>query len=231
MSAVDAGRETDPVAALSAFLRVAYSDLVTVIVTSVLTALAALPIVTLGGAILALVDTMQTVVTAEGHGAAPHTERERIRYYTESFRSNLVRGVPFGIVLVAAVGSTLAYTRIAFGTASSPFLVGAVVGLYVVVLLAVWVFRAGSLTVGESEPSGFRESMREAWYHLLAEPAYTALQAILAGVLVVSTAWTRIGLVLLLPGLLGVLEVVSVSELSGDGAADIVFGYRGERGD
>lgn len=223
-----ADEEVDPMGALSAFVRISYSDLVTVITTSLLTTLAALPVVTIGAGILALVDTLTTIITAEGRGEAPHTERARLRYYVASFRRNLRRGIPYSLVLVSVGLATASYVAIAFSTGSTPFLVGGVVGLYAVVLTTMWVFRAASVTVRSPEHPGFKTAMSEAWYHLLEELSYTALQAIGIATLVLATGFLRIAVPLLLAGLVGVLEVVSYEEVSGEGATTLYYGYRGE---
>ena len=220
--------DLDPIAALSAFVRISYSDMVTVIVTSLLTALAAVPVVTLGGAILAGVDTLTTIIRAEGRGDAPNSERARLRYFYESFRANLRRGVPLGVLLVAVVVMNVVYVQTAFATGSTVFLLGSVVGLYLAVFATVWAYRIASVTVRSAEPLGLVESAREAWYHLVAELSWTSLQAIVTATLVLVLLYTRIGLVLLLPGLLAVLEVVVFEERSGYGAESLVFGYRGE---
>jgi hypothetical protein len=225
MSAED---QKDPVAALSAFVRVSYSDLVTVVVVSVLTALAALPVVTLGGAIIAGVDTLTTVIRAEGRTEAPSTERARLVYFSESFRGNLVRGIPLGLLLVGVSVATTAYAIIALSTGSTAFLLGAVAGLYATVLAMLWVYRTASIIVREGDTPGPLESLRIAWYDLTDELAWTSLQAINAAALLLVLLWTRVGLVLLLPGLLTVLEVVAFEERSGHGARSLVRGYRGE---
>ncbi|MFB6188657.1 MAG: hypothetical protein ABEI57_02125, partial [Halapricum sp.] len=221
-------RDLDPVAVLSALLRIGYSDLVTLVVTSLLTTLLAIPLVTLGGALLALEDTLTTIVTAEGRTSAPQSERARIGYFWDSFRANLTRGVPYSVLLVLVSFTAVWYVSIAFSTGSSAFLLGSVVGLYAVVIVTVWVLRAMSLVVRADEAPRFRTAMRDGWYSLLEELSFTALQAIVAATFVLISLWLWAAIPLLLPGALVLLEIVSYEELSGDGASALVLGYRGE---
>ncbi|MFC6723170.1 hypothetical protein ACFQE1_01935 [Halobium palmae] len=220
--------QLDPIAALSAFLRISYSDLVTVFAMSLLIAIAAVPVVTLGGAILASVDTLTRIIRSEGRDEAPSSEWARIRYFYRSFRVNFRHGIPFGILLVAVVVVTGIYIQMAFTTQSTGFMLGSVIGLYAIVFTTVWVYRTASIVTRSKNPSGVAESAREAWHHLVDNLSWTSLQAILVAVLTVLLLWTRIGIVLLLPGMLTVLEVVVFEERNGYGAESLVLGYRGE---
>jgi hypothetical protein len=184
--------------------------------------------VTLGVAILASVDTPTTVIRAEGRDEAPTSERARLRYFVESFRANFRRGIPLGTVLVGVVFSTGAYIQVAFSTGSTGFLLGSVVGLYAIVCATVWAYRTASIIVRSEDSPDIVEAAREAWYNLVGELSWTSLQAIIVATLCLILLWTRIGLVLLLPGLLTVLEVVVFEERDGYGAESLVFGYRGE---
>ncbi len=219
--------QLDPIAALSAFLRISYSDLVTVTVMSLLMTAAAIPVVTLGGAILAGVDTLTRIIRAEGRDTAPSSERARVQYFYQSFRANFRRGIPLGILLLAAIVMTGVYVQVAFTTQSTGFMLGSIVGLYVIVLVMVWVYRIASITARAETPPNTIESVREAWYHLVDNLSWTSLQAILVATLIVLLLWTRIG-ILLLPGILAVLEVVVFEERNGHGAESLVLGYRGE---
>ncbi|WP_224448709.1 hypothetical protein [Haloprofundus salilacus] len=64
-STTDETERLDPIAAIAAFGRAAYSDLVTVVALSVATSLASLHLLTLGAALLALVETLTDVVEGE----------------------------------------------------------------------------------------------------------------------------------------------------------------------
>jgi len=222
------GEKNDAIAALSAFARIGYSDLLTVIVVSVLTGLAAVPVVTLGGAILAGVDTLTTVIRGEDRRSGPTTERERLRYFFGSFRTNLLRGLPLGLLLTAVVVGTSASLQVAFRGGSTAFLLGLIVGLYAVVLTTIWVYRAASIVVRATDPPGGIGSLRAAWQDMTSDLSWTGLQAVYAATLWLVLAWTQFGMLVLLAGLLAVLEVVVYEERNGYGATTLVRAYRGE---
>jgi len=212
----------------AAFARVAYSDLVTILTLSVLTALSAVPVVTFGPALIALVDTITAVVLGEGRGG-PTTERARVRLYLTSLREHFRAGVPFSIILAGTVGATLAYVDIATATLSAGFLVGALLGLYAIVIGLVWTLRAASVIVrSDGDRPGTLAALIEGGRIGLLDPTYTALHVIVAATLMMAASWLVIAVPLVLFGLLAVLEVVAFEELTGDGAIRIIHAYRGE---
>lgn len=209
-------RRRNPVSALSAFLRVGYLELLTVMVLSVLTALAAIPVVTLGAAIIAGVDTMMAVLG--GDGTTPESQLERVRYFSESFADHLLQGVLFGPLLIVVTLLTGSVIRAAFAPGSTATLIAAVLGLYAVILTVVWVFRAASVTLRAPESPGPIGCLGEALVDLAGDVAWTSLHALYAATFWLALVWTRIGVVLLLPGLLVVLEIVTYEERHGAGA-------------
>jgi hypothetical protein len=215
----------DPTAAFAAFGRVAYGDAVSVVLLSLCFVLVSLPVITLGPAALALVDVVTGVVADETRGAKT-TERERLRRFAEGVRANVVPGAALSVLLVGAVAAEAAYLSLALSTGRGLFLVGAAVGMYVLLLAVVLSLRAGSF-LARGAPS-LRAAGRDAALHLAETPSFTVLYAFVVGVLVLVCAAVGVAVPLLLPGLLAVLEVVAFEEQSGVGAETVVRAYRGE---
>ena len=218
-------RELSPGTVLRAVARVVYADLVTVILTSVAFVLASLPVVTLGAAVLALVDTWTTVVTRRDTGAPP-SERGRMRVFAASFRRHLRGGLPYGLLLLAVVGLTAVYATLGITRQSGLFVVAAVVGVYLVVVATAWSLRAASFQTRSDPAIGAREAFERAGLSLADEPAFAVLLSALAGTVLVAGAALRVTLPLLVPAILAVVEVVAFEELAGDGAATVRATYR-----
>lgn len=214
----------DPVAAFSAFGRTAYGEAVSVVTLSLCFTLAVLPVVTVVPATFALVTVVTCAVTDETVGEKT-TERERLRLFWRTFRAELRQGLPLGLLAVAALLAEVLYLRWAFSTGSGVALVGSAVGVYALCFGVVWTLRAGSLRA-RGAPSPIR-AYRDAGDHLLEAPSFTALSALLVGVVVVLCGVVGIALPLLCPGLLAVLEVVGYEERSGVGAGAVVRAYQG----
>lgn len=219
--------EVTPGAVLRAAARVVYGDLVTVVATSLAFALAALPVVTLGAALLALVDTWTTVVTERDTGA-PVTERGRLRLFARSFRSHLWAGVPYSLVLLAVTGLTAVYAVVGVARGSGLFLLAAVVGGYLVIGALLWCLRAASVQVRTVPVPPTRVAFGRAGVTLADRPYFAVLVATLAAALVVAGALVRVAVPLVLPGVLAVVEVVAFEELAGEGAAAVRETYRRE---
>lgn len=218
-------RELSPGLVLRAVARVTYGDLVTVIATSVAFVLASLPIVTIGAALLALVDTWTTVVTRRDTGAPP-SERGRLRLFGSSYRRHLRAGVPYSLLFVVVVGLTAVYAGLGVSRRSGVFVLAAVVGAYLVVLATVWSLRAASVQTREDAPTGVRLAFERAGLSLVDRPAFAILLSTIAAVVLVGGAALRVTFPLLVPGVLAILEVVAFEEQLGDGAATVRATYR-----
>ncbi|WP_254546647.1 YesL family protein [Halomarina pelagica] len=219
----------DPAAALAAFGRAVYSDLVSIVVLSVLFSLVSLPLVTIGAATIALVETLTDVVSGELEGGGV-SERDRVVHFLETFRANVRRGLPLSVLLLAVVVVTGIYSTIALAARDASFLLGAVVGLYATVIAAALCLRTASLLVrapADRRPA-MRAALHDAAYHLLETPSFSVLVLVFASVLIALCVALQVAVVLLLPGLLGLLEVVSFEETSGEGARRVVLAYRGD---
>lgn len=217
--------QLDPAGTLAAFGRATYSDLTSVVALSLVFSLSVLPVVTLGPAIVAIVAAQTEGVTGYTAGKKI-TERERLRSFRETFRTEFRRSLPLGILLIAVTGTTLLYAGLAVANQSGVLLVGTLVGCYVLVAVLVTVFRAATLIVREGAPSA-RQALWDAARHLLSTPSFSALHALFATLLVVLCLGLGIAVVVLLPGVLAVLEVVAYEETAGDGALRVVRAYQG----
>lgn len=218
-------REVTPGAVLRAAARVVYGDLVTIVATSLAFVLASLPVVTLGAALLALVDTWTAIVTARDTGA-PVTERGRLRLFARSFRRNLRAGVPYSLVLVVVTGLTVVYAVVGVARRSGLFVLAAVVGGYIVIGVTLWCLRAASIQVRAEPALPFRTTVAQAGVMLADRPYFAVLVATLVAVLVVLGALVRVAVPLLVPAVLAVVEVVAFEELAGEGAAAVRETYR-----
>lgn len=218
----DSTARIDLKASIAAFARVAYSDLVTIVTMSLLTVLFSLPLVTVGAALLALVETLTaTVVDPDG---PPH-ERDRIRLYVRSVRENLRPGLPFSALFLATFVTTLGYLLLASAWEDGLLLLGGFIGLYAIVIVTTWLLRAATLVIRAD--SGFFDAMKEGAYIAFEHPSYTVLQLATAGGLLAFGIAFWIAIPLLIPGLLALLEIVSFEETAGDGALGIVSAYQG----
>jgi len=217
--------EVSPGTVARAVARVVYGDLVTVVVTSLLFTLAALPVVTLGAALLALVETWTTVVTRRDTGAPP-SERGRAELFLGAVVRNIRAGLPYTLVLSFVGGLTGFYYVVGTARGSGLFLLAALVGLYGVVVVLAWSLRAASVRARSERPLGFRGAVTVAGETFLDRPSFAVLVAVaLAGVLVVG-AVVRVVVPLVVPAVLAVIEVVAFEELGGDGAAAVRATYR-----
>ncbi|QRV17404.1 DUF624 domain-containing protein (plasmid) [Haloterrigena salifodinae] len=203
---------------IATFVRVAYDELATVVVTSVLFVLTSLPIITVGAAIIALVETLTAVVA----GDSPRREVDRARQFVRSYRCNLRAGIPFSGVLIGVVASTYLYLILAIGQGSE-FILGGLVGLYAIVVVVTLLFRAASILarLPENERPNAVEALREAVRVSLFRLSYTILHLATVGVLLVAGGSVWISLVILVPGLLAILEVIAFEDMAGDGAGAV----------
>lgn len=220
-------QEVTPGTVLKAAARVVYADLVTVVATSLAFVLVSVPLVTVGAAVLALVETWTTVVTHRDTGA-PVTERGRLELFWRSFRRHLRAGVPYSVLLVAVVGLTVVYAVVGLTQQSGLFVLAAVVGGYLVVGVTLWCLRAASIQVRTDPTPPTRPAFERAGVTLLDRPYFAVLVATLVATLVVVGAVVRVAVPLLLPAVLAVVEVVAFEELAGDGAAAVRETYRRE---
>lgn len=217
--------EVSPGTTLRAVARVVYGDLVTVVATSLLFVLAALPLVTLGGALLALVATWTEVVTRRDTGAPP-SERGRGALFLDALWRNVRAGVPYSVLLVAVAGLTGVYYAVGVTRGSGLFLLAALVGLYAAVGALAWCLRAASFRVRTDRPLGAREAFHLAGRTFLDEPAFAVLVGVGFAVALSVGAVVRVLLPLVVPGVLVVVEVVAFEELAGDGAGAVRATYR-----
>lgn len=227
MNAGGSSSEIDLLGSVTAFGRVAYTDLLTIVVVSVSFTVASIPLVTIGAAIIAAVETMTAVVTGEGRGG-PTSERQRVGLFVASFRANLRRGVPYSTALVVVVATTSFYAVAATTRRSGLLFLGALLGFYAVVIAIAWLFRAASIAIRSGETVGFVDAVREGAYLALEYPWYAALHLITVGFVLLVSFAAPPAYALVVPGSLAVLEVIAFEETGGRGSVSLVRAYRGE---
>jgi|AntDeeMetagen681_2_1112603.scaffolds.fasta_scaffold00612_9 hypothetical protein len=217
----------NPIVTLSGFLRVAYSELVTVVVVSLLTTVSAISIVGFGGGLVAAVTTLRRVVTDRRDGIRI-AERKRIVVYREVFFETVVRALPLGLVVWGAV-ITFIWYGFAAGESSNPwFLLAAAASIYVLTAIVIVTLRTAtllSLDASVSVVTAFHDSI----HHLLDTPSFTVLHATVLVAVVALCFALVIAVPILLFGLLALLEVLVYTERDGGGARSVVLAY--QRGD
>jgi hypothetical protein len=206
--------------------RVCYSEALTVGWSSVLFVLSALPLITIGGSLLALVETWITVVSTESEGR-DISERDRLNVFLNTWRENLLAGVPYSFVLLLVVCGSLVYYVLGSVGESGLFLLWTLVSLYFVVVVLGWEMRAASIRMRSPahDRPRFREAMERAAYSFLDHVGYGVLHfAWFAGVLLLLRLLPP-AFVMLGPALLAVSETVGFEELFGDGSETIRAAY------
>lgn len=220
-------KEVSPGSVFRAAGRVVYGDLVTIVATSLAFVVVSLPVVTLGAALLALVETWTVIVTGRDTGA-PVSERGRLALFWRSFRGHLRTGLPYSVLLVAVTGLTVVYAVVGLTQQSGLYVLAAAVGGYVIVGVTLWCLRAASIQIRTEPTPPTRLAFERAGVMLLDRPYFAVLVATLVATLVVVGAMLRVAVPLLLPAVLAVVEVVAFEELAGDGAASVRETYRRE---
>lgn len=216
----------DPLATVAAFSRAAYSDLVTVVVVSLLFWIGSLPIVTLGASLVAATETMRAVVDAQLDGRG-FGERSRVAHFRAAYRANLRRGVLVSLVLVGIAAVTTWYAVVGTVQQRGVFLVAALVGLYGFTVVTLLSFHAADLRVAGGGLS-LRDAFSVALQRAVAHPSFTVLETMFAVLVTVICVALGLTVVLVLPGFLALLTVVAGEETDGAGASTIVRAYRGE---
>lgn len=222
------GRELTPGMVLRGVARAVYSDLVTVVTTSLAFVVVSLPLVTVGAALLALVDTWTTIITQRDTGA-PVTERGRLSFFGRSVVSHFRAGIPYSVVLLTVTALTTLYALVGLQQQSGVFVLAAGVGVYVVIGVTMWCLRAASIHVRTDPSPSLRDAFEQAGLMLLDRPYFAVLIATLAAVVVILATLLRVAVPLLVPTTLAIVEVVSFEELAGEGAATVRATYRGDR--
>lgn len=219
-------RTVDLGAVIRAFIRAVYTEAVTVLTTSLLFILCSLPLITAGAAVIALVEVWTEVVLTEVHGRQIH-ERERVSLFLRTWRKNLWAGIPYSVVLFFSLAGLVIYRRLSVVTGDILFLLWTLIGLYVVMIVTVWVLRAASIRVRSEATAlpGFIETIERAGYSLLERPSFTVLTIASAGSICFLGILSPPVFIVLGPGVLAAGEVVGFEELFGERAETIRAAY------
>lgn len=209
-----------PVETATTALRVLYAELLTVAAVSVLTTLASLPLLTVGPAMLAAVEVLTTVATRRDTGAPP-TERGRIRLFAGAVRRNLKAGLPFSLLLLSVAGVTAFYYVVGTAQNDGGLLLLALLGAYGVVGALAVTLRVGSFRARTSPPPSAVRAVRLTGRSFTDQRSYTVLWFVAIGGLLAVASYVPVTVPMLLPGVLGVLEVVAFEAVVGDGAAAV----------
>jgi len=218
----------DPVLVLRTFGRIAISDAVTIFVLSILYFLASMSIITIGPALLALMDAFYSSVSHTGTGGgAPASARGRASQFVSSIWTYLRAGLPYTVAILVAVYALYTYTALAFSGGTTRALVFGVVGMYAVILVFVLLFRAADIVVraDENERPGFFTAMRKAWGSLGSNVAFAATHVVTAIAVTIASLIFIVTAFCFLPGLLALLELLNYEELDGAGAKTIRYAY------
>lgn len=224
----ESGAEQNPIAAISTFGRVVWREALSVVVLSVLFAVASLSIVTIGPAAIAAVDALYSSVTFTGTGGGvPPKTAARANHFVASIWTYLRPGLLYTpLFMLAGLGLYGYYRLVQFGQGVTSLVIG-IVGFYATALALVVLFRGANVLVHAPEddrPSAIG-SLRQAWSSLTDLPGYAAVHLVIAATIAFLCRTFPILLVVLFPGLLALLEVIMYEELSGVGARAIRFAY------
>ncbi|QGA84390.1 hypothetical protein [Halomicrobium sp. LC1Hm] len=209
-----------PTTTVTTTVRVLYAEVVTVVVTSLLAALASLPLLTVGPAVLAAVEVLTTVVTRRDTGAPP-SERERARLFVRSLRRNLRTGLPFSLLILAVSGVTAFYYVVGTSQERGDLLLLSLVGAYGVVGVLALTLRVGSYRARTSPVPAAVDALRMAGGSLTASLSYTVLWLVALATLLFLASVVPLLAPVLVFGVAGVGEVVSFEAVAGDGAAAV----------
>lgn len=214
----------------ASLIRILYRELVTIILLSVFWTVASLPVVTVGGATLALCDVMTRVIMDRSEDRLV-TERERVRAFVGSFRRNVRRGLPLSAILAALLFSFWSHLNFYAANEQWIFSSSAFVGLYLVVIGVTWTFRAASviIRVPDDDRPGTIRAFLDGADLALEYPYYSVLHLLTVGAALVLASLEFVAVLLLVPATLAAVEVISFEELTDHGAADISRRYSGLR--
>lgn len=210
----------------AALVRILYRELVTVVLLSLAWCLAVLPVVTIGGATLALCETTTRVITDRSEERLLG-EEDRIRAFAGSFRQYVYQGLPLSVLMIALILGVWLHAHIYALSGQWIFSASTLVGIYFLVIGTAWVFRAASLLVRmppEEHPGTF-QAFRNGAELALEYPHYTVLQLLTVGTVFVLTSLKPVAVPLLLPSTVAAIEVIAFEELVDEGAADIKQSY------
>ena len=227
MSAETSAKQ-DPTTALRTFVRVALNEIISVVVLSVLFVIACLSLVTIGAAMISLVDTIYTSVTFTGTGGGiPPRTADRANYFVKQIWEYLWTGLLYTVVLILAAANLYGFFRLAFLGGNVASLLVGVAGLYLTTVILVVLFRAANIIVhaDEDDRPGAIGGLRLAWSSMTDNVGYEALHVVVAATIVLVARSIPVAMIVVLPGLLALLEVLMYEELEGIGAEAILFAY------
>lgn len=194
---------------VAAWLKFGYYEIASLIAVSVMFWLCSLPLFTIGAALLAVFELLEEIY----RGTAPSSERGRMRYFGRRVRANVVRGLPISVVTIFAFANTSLYFAIGWSGRAHYYVLGGLVGLYLCLFVVVSVSRTSNIMIQDQEQ--LRTAARSTGETWVRYTDYTIVQSILTVLVVLLSVAVLPAVVLLLPGALGLLEVICYEELSG----------------
>lgn len=210
-------------ATFSAFVRIVYTEMLTVVLLSVAFTLTMIPVVTLGSGLVALVHTMQTVVLSSDRPP----ERDRLKLFVSEFRAHLYTGLPYTGAAVLAAFAIFSYISLVVTAPGIQAILGGLVGFYALIIVPVWLFRISNLSTNySSESTGFIHALIYSGQLTVEYPLYTFLHLVSVGALIVICSIVPIALFVVLPGVLAVLEVLICEEVAGEGVQPVLEWYQ-----
>lgn len=220
--------DQDPVAALSAYLRIAVSELLSIFVLSILFTLASLSIVTMGAAFISLIDTFYSSVTFTGSGGGvPPRTSDRANHFVSQIWTYLKTGLAYTVILILALVGLLTYFNLALRGGSFVTIVFGVAGIYATTIVLVILGRAANILAhAEDDKPGIRRAVGEAWTSMRENLPYAGLHVVVAATIVLVCRAIPVLMPVALPALLALLEVLMYEELRGVGAETVKYAYQ-----
>lgn len=187
-----------------------YYEMVSVIALSALFWLVSIPVLTLGGSLLALFETVSAIYS----GSGPRQEVPRIRYFLRAARRNIKRGLPLTAGLLFVPFNTYWYFQIGLSSQHDQmYLLGGIAGLYLFLIVVVFVLRTAN--VATRTGSELREAVELAARSFARRPYFAIFHTSAAVLAMLGGLFFLIALLFVVPASLALFEIVSYEEMTG----------------
>lgn len=205
---------------IAVWIKIGYYEITSLITLSIVSWIAALPLVTSGAVIFALFDVIGDIYC----GTAPNSERERLRRFGRSLQTNFIQGLPLSIVLIFIFINTYMYFAIGWFGRDFYYLLGGLVGFYLCLLVITFTSRLVNIVLYEGEK--WRNAFRSIWRTWMKDIDYTVLQFIMSALVLLISFVFFPAVFLLLPGFLTLLELIFYEELNGENPQKRLVRYK-----
>ena len=202
-----------------ALVKLGYYEMTSIVALSVLFWLVSLPLLSVGGAILALFDVLSSVYT----GTGPTGERDRMSSYLQSVRRNVIRGLPLSGVILFVVFNTYWYFAIGLWGRATQFLLGGIFSVYVILIGIVSMLRL--VNIERQTEVAPRQAIRLTATSWRQHTHFMILQSSVVGVIMGISVVFPAAVLCILPAGLTLFEVAAYEELTGTDPGTMLARY------